>query len=184
MPTGDLIQRPVDSLLLPRGGLGFSRGSQIVAATAYFVYLGHIKEPITIQRVYTAAVGTVGSGTQTAEIGLFSTPDRPNRSGQTLTKIVASGSVDSFTSNGPKRNTSAFAQLITPGTFLWAGIRISLTGTQPRVMYVCGDRLLGYVLTLAGAGALTASSTFSGSVPALTTDFLGFLAPTLVATTF
>ena len=136
---------------------------QLTDGSAYFTYLGHIQRDLTLNYVR-FGVKTAASGTQTAEIGLFSTPSAPNRSGQTLTKICSSASVDSLTSSGPKGNTSAFAQAIQAGTHLWAGLRTSFTVLTPIVFPLLADFNHGRTLISASAAALTGSGPWSGSV--------------------
>src|SRR2546428_5661404 len=92
----------------------------LIAGTAYYVYLGRLAKGLTVKFVE-FHVTTLGAGAQTAEVGLFSTPSAPNKSAQTLTKIVATGTLDSLTAGtGVKRNTASFAQNVDAGTHLWA----------------------------------------------------------------
>lgn len=139
-----------------------------INGTAYYLYLGRIARDLTVTfaEFY---VTTAGAGAQTAEIGLFSTPTPPSKAGQTLTKIVATGTVDAVTATGVKRNTSSFAQLISAGTHLWAGIRFAMATTQPTCAGRAGDMSQGHVLTTTGGGALTGLSTASGTIPAIAT---------------
>lgn len=139
-----------------------------ISGTAYYVYVGRIVKPITVTFVE-FHVTTAGAGAQTAEVGLFSTPNPPNKSGQTLTKIVATGTVDSVTTTGVKRNTSTFAQAISAGTHLWAGVRFAMATTQPTCGGLAGDMSQGHVHTTTGGGALTGLSTAAGSIPAIAT---------------
>lgn len=139
-----------------------------ISGTAYYLYLGRIARDITVLFAE-FHVTTAGAGAQTAEIGLFSSTNSPNKSGQTLTKIVATGTVDSVTTTGVKRNTSSFAQLISAGTHLWAAIRFAMATTQPTCSGRAGDMSQGHVLTTTGGGALTGLSTASGTIPAIAT---------------
>lgn len=139
-----------------------------ISGTAYYLYLGRIARDITVTFAE-FHVTTAGAGAQTAEIGLFSTSNPPNKSAQTLTKIIATGTVDSVTTTGVKRNTSSFAQLIPAGTHLWAGIRFAMATTQPTCAGRAGDMSQGHVLTTTGGGALTGLSTASGTIPAIAT---------------
>jgi hypothetical protein len=79
----------------------------VASGTGYFIYLGRTTQDITVKYVE-FYVSTAGSGAQTAEVALLSSPSAPNKANQTLTKLAATGTVDSLTSTGVKRNTSAF----------------------------------------------------------------------------
>jgi len=137
-----------------------------ISGTAYYVYVGRIAQAITAQFVE-FQVTTVAAGAQTAEVGLFSTPAAPSKSAQTLTKIVATGTVDSVTSTGMKRNTTTFSQLIAAGTHLWAAARFAMATTQPTCNGLTGDYSQGHILTTTGGGALTGLTTAAGTIPAI-----------------
>ena len=158
------MQRVLQSILPPVAVGTFLT----ISGTAYYLYLGRIARDITVLFAE-FHVTTAGAGAQTAEIGLFSTTNPPNKSGQTLTKIVASGTVDSVTTTGVKRNTSSFAQAISAGTHLWAAIRFAMATTQPTCSGRAGDMSQGHVLTTTGGGALTGLSTAAGTIPAIAT---------------
>ena len=138
----------------------------LVSGTAYYVYVGRTAQAITAAFVE-FHVTTAGAGAQTAEVGLFSTPSAPSKSAQTLTKIVATGTVDSLTTTGMKRNTSNFAQAVPAGTHLWAAIRTAMATTQPKLWGLGGDYSQGHALTTTGGGALTGLSTASGGLIAI-----------------
>jgi hypothetical protein len=140
-----------------------------ISGTAYYVYQGRAVQDITPKFVEWHATGTVAAGAQTAEAGLFSTPNPPNKSAQTLTKIVATGTVDSQTSNGMKRNTSAFATVVPAGTHLWAGVRFAMATTQPTAVGLANDMSQGHILTTTGQGALTGLTTTAGGLVAIAT---------------
>jgi len=138
-----------------------------ISATAYFVYLGQARVAFTPTFVK-FHVTTKATGAQTAECGFFSTPAAPNGSGQTLTKLIASGSLDNLTSSaGVFGNASAFATSVAAGTHLWAGLRTAVASAQPTYAGLLGDMALGSILELVSAGALTGSSSFVGSIPTL-----------------
>ena len=170
-----------DSLYLTRGESSFgqnilaSRLSRVavgtfvtVSGTAYYVYVGRTARETTAlwSELH---VTTAGAGAQTAEMGLFSTPLPPSATAQTLTKIVATGTVDSLTTTGMKRNTSSYAQLVPANTHLWAAYRGAMATTQITAAGLAGDSSQGHVLTTTGGGALTALSTASGVIPTLAT---------------
>lgn len=136
--------------------------------TAYFVFLGTVKRNLTALRIF-CTVTTAGVGAQTAEMGLFSTPTAPNRVGQVLTKLTATGVVDALTSQGVVGNTDSFAYEVPAGIQLWAGIRTAMAGTEPWLWGLNADMSYGRVLSTATAGALTASTTFTGALISPTT---------------
>lgn len=129
-----------------------------ITGTSYYVYVGRTSRP------YTAAfvefqVSTVGAGAQTAEVGLFSSPLAPNKTGQTLTKLAATGTLDTLTSGtGVKRNTASLAASIPGGTHLWAAIRTAMATTQPTCTALFGDMGQAHIVTATGTGALTGIS--------------------------
>ena len=107
-----------------------------VSNTAYFVYLGRLTQSVVVKYVE-LYVQNGGSGTQTAEIGLFTTANPPNKTTQGtngITKLTATGTVDSLTTTGVKRNTNAFNYTVAAGTYLWAGIRTAVTFTARAVL--------------------------------------------------
>jgi hypothetical protein len=135
----------------------------LVSNTAYFVYIGRTTQALTVKYVE-FFVNTNGSGDQTAEVGLFSSPSAPNKSNQSLTKLAATGTVDSLTTTGVKRNTSSFNHSVAAGTHLWAGIRTAMATTQPALAGLCMDFSQGLALTTASAGVLTAAGPWTGSL--------------------
>lgn len=70
----------------PPTGIAFGVG------TAYFCYMLQTSFAITPKYVR-FFVSTGGVGAQTAELGLFSTPAGPNGAAQSLTKLVATGTI-------------------------------------------------------------------------------------------
>lgn len=158
---------------LQKGTTGFLT----ISNKAYFVYLGLTKAEIMPKFVefYLAVVGT---GTQAAEVGLFSSPAAPNKAAQVLTKIVASGTLDSLTAGvGVKRNTTALSYLFDPGggddpydipipayTHLWAGIRTAMGTIQPTITGLVNDMAQGQILATATSGALTAAGPWTGAI--------------------
>lgn len=147
----------------------------ITADKAVFVFVRRL-EVATTPKYVELFVNSAAIGTQTAEVGLFSTPSPPNKSGQTLTKLVATGTVDDMTTTGVKRNTTAFATSIPAGTYLWAGFRSVMTGSMPTCASLSRDFGQGQALETATAGALTASSTFAGTIIAVPASTVGICA--------
>jgi len=137
-----------------------------VNGTAYFVYLGRTTVEFTPKYVE-FYVNTAGSGSQTAEVGLFSSTSPPNKGSLSLSKLVSTGSVSSLTSTGVKRNTSAFSTSVPAGTHLWAGIRTAMATNQPALAGLCMDFSQGRVLSTASAGALTGAGPWTGAIISL-----------------
>lgn len=164
--TGLSVIEPAETLLVTQGGVGHNNSAfTLTSGTAYFAFQGTTTRPITPTRVYFQIHVTAGTGAQTAEIGLFSSITPPNKTNLTLSKIVSTGTVDALTSIGLKGNTSAFSTVIPPGTHLWAGLRVAMATTQPRLICVVGDRSLGYVQNVAAAALLTDAGPWSGVIP-------------------
>ena len=134
------------------------------SARAYFVYLGKTLRAITPKHVE-VHINPAGSGAQTAEVGLFSTPSAPDRTAKTFTKLVATGTVDDLTTTGLKRNPTAFTVEIPAGTHLWAGVRTAMATTQPTYLPgIFHDRALGAVQWCTAAAALTGAGPWTGEV--------------------
>jgi hypothetical protein len=138
-------------------------GLLLVADTAYFVYLGMTVNSI-IPKYVEFFVPVAGVGTQTAEVGFFSTPAAPNKANQSLTKLVSTGTVDALTGTGVMRNTVAFTAAVAPETYLWAGIRTAMGTTQPTIIGLSHDMAQGNILATGTAGALTAAGPWTGAV--------------------
>ena len=132
---------------------------------AYFVFVGKTNQVCAPQYVE-FIVGTAGAGAQTAEVGLFSTASGPTRNtALTMNKIVATGTIGDLTTTGATlRNTAAFATSVAAGTYLWAGIRTAMAATQPYLSALFWEWGDGFVLSCAGAGALTAAGPWTGSI--------------------
>lgn len=160
-----------------------------ISNTAYFVYLGCTTKVLAVKFVE-FYVNSFGSGAQTAEVGLFATIDPPNKTNQGtngITKLVADGTLDSLTTIGVKRNTTAFnsgnGYAVPAGTHLWAGIRTAMATTQPALAGVCMDFGQGLALTTASAGALTAAGPWTGAIISVTGIYLNTaIAPDLRVT--
>lgn len=137
----------------------------LTSDTAYFVFLGRVTVPFT-PAYAKGFCQSAGSGAQTAELGFFSTPAYPNAANQTVSKIVATGTITSLTGTGVKQNTAAFTTVILPGTFLWWGMRTAMAGSQPTMNALNRDYARGNILTTATAGALTGAGPWTGAVVA------------------
>jgi hypothetical protein len=134
-----------------------------IADTAYFVYIGRLLNPVTPQFI-ALRNAVAGTGAQTAEVGFFSTPAPPNKSAQSLTKIISIASIDTLTTTGIKRNTAAFATLIPAGTYLWAGLRVNMATTQPSFFSVGRDQGQGFILSQAAAALFSTAGPWAGSI--------------------
>lgn len=141
----------------------------LISGTAYFVYMGEATSFGNTEKFCKFNVTTAGAGAQTAEVGIFSSPLPPNGTNQSMTKIVSTATVDALTGTGVKANTTSFATSVTPGTYVWCGIRTAMATTQPTIEGVSGDDSTGSILTLAGSGALTGAGPFAATIPALAT---------------
>lgn len=161
-----------------RSNLPTVAGAATVGAVAYWVFLGRLSRRLTAQKVL-FAVTSGGASTQVGEVGIFSSPTAPNRAAQTLTKIVATGTLDDLTGTGVLGNTTAFAQDVDAGTFLWAGYRVDMASTEPSVQGLGSDLSQGRILSLAAATAFTSGTTYAG---VLITHALTWQAPALILT--
>ncbi len=188
----DVTQALVDAL--PPARILQSRLPNVATAittvnnTAYFVYIGCLTKSITVRFVEFYA-NTAGTGTQTAEVGLFSTANPPNKTDQGsngIVKLTADGTLTSLTTTGLKRNTTAFnggtGYVVGAGIQLWAGIRTAMATTQPALAGLCMDYSQGLVLSSASAGALTGTGPWTGAIIALPTYLSTSLAPDLRVT--
>lgn len=138
-------------------------GAVTVGAVAYFVYLGRTNRRLSAQKVL-FRVTTGGASTQVGEVGVFSSPLAPNGAAQTLTKIVATGTLDDLTGTGTLGNTTAFNKTIDAGTHIWAGYRVDMASTEPTVVGLTCDESMGSILFLAAATAFTSGTTYAGGL--------------------
>lgn len=150
-------------------------GTTTTGAVAYFVYLGKTNRKVLANKVL-FNVTTGGASTQVGEVGLFSSPTAPAGAAQTLTKLMATGTLDDLTGTGILGNTTAFATDVAAGVHLWAGYRVDMASTEPTVVGLTGDNSVGNVLFLAAAGVMTSTSTYAGG---LITHALTWQAPAL-----
>jgi hypothetical protein len=141
------------------------------SGTAYWVYVGQVATSCTVARVE-FVVGTAGAGAQTAEVAIASSPAAPSKAGQSLTKLAATGTVDSLIATGVKRNTTTLATTVAAGTHLWAGLRTALATTQPQILGLAGDFNEGQYLTTAASGVLTGAGPFTGALVAADTTYV------------
>ena len=157
--NGERVFRPTN---LTAGG-NFTQASGV----ANCEYIGRVEPAagITIQRI-NFPVATGGSGTQAAELAIFTTPSAPNGASQVLTKLVATGTITSLTTTGVKQNTSPFATVAPQNAHLWLCLRIQMGTTQPVLGLgnILQDMGTGQILTVAAPGALTGVTTMTGAV--------------------
>lgn len=142
-------------------GLIIGNGTfQPASGQLYAVYIGKLNyaQAFAFVRFY---ISTAGVGTQTAEVGLLSSPAAPNRSFQTLTGLVG-GSVGSLTATGSNANSSTFSgTTVAGGTHVWAGVRVVMGTTQPTFSGGYSEDLAQLsVLALGSSPAIAASSTY------------------------
>lgn len=163
--TSETLEGTTDAVFFSK--LPGSRTAQLTtASTAYFLYMGRVVNAMTVARVKFMLV-VAGAGAQTSELGIFSTPNHPTGSNQTMTRLTATATIGALTgTNVVIQNTNTFATSVASGTYLWAGVRINMATTQPTPLWVYGDLSSGTIETLAAAGSLTISATFAATVPA------------------
>lgn len=139
---------------------------------AYFNYLGFFEYSLVWDWIL-FHVRTAGVGTQTAEVGFFTTPGYPAKAGQTLTCVAANGTLSALTGTGNMSNTVAMGYTNDPGIHLWDGIRTAMSVTQPTMIATGDDLGAGtLLLTSAGASAFAVANQYSGGLP--TTAITGF----------
>ena len=131
------------------------------SGVAYWVYLGFVEKSITIKKIR-LFVQSAGSGAQTAEVGLASTPTAPNGGDQTLTKIYGASVVSDLTTGGGTVKTETLNQVIAARTHLWAGVRTAMASTQPLFRGFVLAWNDGRVLEVDAGGALTGTGPWSG----------------------
>lgn len=150
----------------PAGAMSTLNSFVVTEDRAYWVYMGRTVTAITAThcRVW---INVAGGGTQVAEIALASTPGGPvYNTGQSLTKIAATGSLDTL-SVGVRGNASSLAASIPADTHLWCGMRTAFTAAEPSIMAAGNDMDMGTLLITSTAGALTGSGPWTGTVPAM-----------------
>ena len=154
--------------------LSFASGSYLLtSASAYWAYCGY--SPQTITPKYIAfLVRTAGAGAQTAELGIYTSTQSPRKAALTMTRVESTGTVDSLTSTGVKRNSSAFTTVVAAGSHIWAAFRPAMATTQPRVLPYVWDGGSGQVQIETSASVLAASHT-----PSLASDTLLNTGPVL-----
>ena len=148
-------------------GVG-AAGLQVTDGTAYAVFLGEIKYPKTFNTIRMAVTAASQTGTQAAEVGLYTSPAWPDgTSGQTLTRLAANDNLDSLATTGVKDNNTALNVAVPAGTYLWAVFRSAASGAEPTLSPI-KDLQMGWILTAAGVGSLTAvgQATLAGTIPA------------------
>lgn len=155
-----------------RTQLSSNQSFVMISNTAYFVYVGRVVKTCTPLHV-SAYCRSVGSVLQTAELGLFSTSSAPNRSGLSLSKIEATGTITALTGTGFIRNTSAFSTSVAAGTYLWAGMRTAMSVTQPTMIGIAQDFGQGYCQSTASAGALTGTGPWTGAISVASLTAIG-----------
>jgi hypothetical protein len=179
--NGTVIVSPLQRIFPPSPQLVAGGTIALVSNTGYFCYIGKVEKTTTFARVQFQVTGA-GNAAATNEVALFSSPQAPNSTVQTLTRLAGSGVQTSTGSTGIKSNVTSMAVSIAQGTHLWAGIRSASLTTQPTCVGLSYDMLGGAVFTKATVNALTnvANATISSLViPAFST---ATIAPSLRVT--
>lgn len=140
-------------------------GLPLTSGTAYWAYVGYWPIAGAVGNFVRFRVQTAGAGAQTAEVAIATSPLAPNGGGQTLTKLVANGTLDSLTAvgTGEKKNTVSMATVIPAGSHVWVGLRTAMAVTQPTVWAVAADNACGRILSTAASGALTGAGPWVGA---------------------
>lgn len=178
--SGGGIILPSSQQRVLQGVLPTSTYITAFADRAYFTYLGLTLVELTPKYVEAVLYDNAGSGTVVGEVGLFSSANPPNKTSQSLTKIVA-GTINTATTYTVCRNSSLFSTAVPSGTHLWAGIRTNYSSTQPRFYGHFNDMYQGQVLVTSSAGALTGAGPWTGAV-GTGTDAALVIVPALRAT--
>jgi hypothetical protein len=147
---------------------------------AYFVFLGQKPQEKRIKYVE-FTINTSGRGTQTAEVGLFSTSLPPCKSGLIFTKLTYSDGITDMLGGSPKicRNVTGFVggsgYNVPSGIYLWAGYRVSMVTTQPNVRQISAvDIGQGFVQIQANAPRFSGNiAGWSGTIQAASVTTLG-----------
>lgn len=156
--------QPIQNIIQNTTLLQMTVGFTCITNTAYWIYIGYFPVATTVTNIE-VYVTAGGSGGQTAEFALATSTTPPNRGSLTLTKLAATGTLGSLTSsNTVVRNTNSFAQAVSAGTHLWAGMRTAMATTQPAIAAVTGDYSDGTILTTATPGALTGNGPWTGAL--------------------
>jgi hypothetical protein len=160
-----------------------------IGARTYAVYLGYFAVAKTILYVR-ADLTTAGSSTQVAEVGLASSPLAPNGASQTLTFLVADGTLDDLTTGAPKmvKNVTAFnttGYAVAANTHLWALFRGDMAGTECTFAGAAFDQTRLGVLQADAVGALTSLTPGVSTISGVTHvgGLTGSAGPFLIATT-
>lgn len=140
LPPAPVYAR-TDLLYNPRSA-PMASGSNTISGRGYFTYLGKLTDPFVANYVRFAS-SSAGAGAQTAEVAVYSSASAPVPGvGATLTLLAASTALDSLTSTGAKKNTTALGLNLAAGTHVWVGLRVAMVTTQP-ALGRAQDPLLG-----------------------------------------
>lgn len=132
---------------------------------AYFVYIGQTDGPMMVNSIEAQVTAAVVGGS--TSVGLFSTPAPPNKTGQTLTKLI--GASSGVIAGAGIKGATGLGFTVPAHTYLWAGWCTTNSNTAHTLIGLSYDNSEGQILYMTNAGKLTDSSTFSGTVPALNT---------------
>lgn len=138
----------------------------LTSQDAHFIFLTYVPMHNVTVKFVLGKLTTNGGGTQTAEIGLFTTVGPPRFANLSMTKLVSTGTVTDLTAGAVKEvgNTSSFNQVIPAGSYLWAGIRTAMGTTQATIQTECRDPGWGGWQRITSASALTGAGPFSATL--------------------
>lgn len=143
-------------------------GMQLASGSTYWIYIGQIVSTVVFAR-FAASCIAVGSGTQTGEWAIATSPDEPARDQKTLTvryrhTIVAANGRESFTTTGYKANATGFAFAPTLYSYVWLGMRVVMATTMPSFNCLYADDSRGLALITPASGALVVGTDYTGAL--------------------
>lgn len=162
-PAGGKISTGGDAYMSP-AGFSYSGGAPPTSTRAVFVYVGLVKDAITINYVGVSYnSGAVGAAI--VQHGVFSGPSAPTTTaGMILTKL-ASGAPSSLTSAPgvqARKNANAFAIPVSAGTHLYIGVYAdSNGGTLPGLYWMTGDGGRCFALYTSSAASFSSGTTWT-----------------------
>lgn len=141
-----------------------------VANTAYFTFMGRTILDFIPLKLYISQP-TAGTGTASAALGLFSTTTPPNGSNLVMSPIITTSAVTYDGTNLRLGNTTSFSNVVTAGTYLWAGFISNYLTTQGVITEISSalGNLDGFqvlagstVATFIGGGSISANAISPG----------------------
>lgn len=135
----------------------------LVAGTAYFVFVGTVRDTASFHiqaPIFRVGGGGGGTGIETAEMGVFITGQPPNGTAQNMDQyspalVTAFPAQDTLSTTGQKTINTPYNELITTQDLnLWVGIMTNFTITQPQLTSCGFDLGAGSVLQVIGSPPL------------------------------